>query len=345
VDVVHSEGFGNSETDLVADEPTADVATMPDWTVTRTFEEFAQMCCGRSHLNLLTDPNSFSLTHRAARVGPVSVAEANIGSDTWVNCVELCSTYRVLVLQSGHTEWETGGLSASAGPGTAAVYAPEGIGAAGWAAGSKVISFKIARGAVEDALSDAIGHQLTTSHVDFTPIMPTTSEPTRTWIRMLSLFTEQLFQPRGRMRNQLVGLPFADSLVRAFLLAADYSHRDAVTRTRHPVPSRAIRTAVEIIEENAHLPLTVSSIAKRSHISVRALQQGFRDHLGASPMTYLREVRLRRAHQTLLASDPSTATVDDIARRWGFTNAGRFAAAHTARYGEPPRITLRRSRI
>ena len=67
--------------------------------------------------------------------------------------------------------------------------------------------------------------------------------------------------------------------------------------------------------------------------------------MGASPMTYLRDVRLRRAHQSLLASDPSTATVRDIAFRWGFTNAGRFTAAHTARYGEPPRITLRRSRL
>jgi AraC-like DNA-binding protein len=59
-------------------------------------------------------------------------------------------------------------------------------------------------------------------------------------------------------------------------------------------------------------------------------------------MAYLRDVRLSRAHQTLLESDPSTVTVASVAYRWGFTNLGRFAAAHAARYGESPLKTLRR---
>jgi len=64
--------------------------------------------------------------------------------------------------------------------------------------------------------------------------------------------------------------------------------------------------------------------------------------MGASPTAYLREVRLRRAHQSLLESDPSVTSVSSVAYHWGFTNLGRFAAAHTARYDEPPAATLRR---
>jgi transcriptional regulator GlxA family with amidase domain len=60
-------------------------------------------------------------------------------------------------------------------------------------------------------------------------------------------------------------------------------------------------------------------------------------------MAYLREVRLRRAHHDLLESDPSTVTVGSVAYRWGFSNLGRFAAAHTARYQEPPLKTLHRN--
>jgi transcriptional regulator GlxA family with amidase domain len=59
-------------------------------------------------------------------------------------------------------------------------------------------------------------------------------------------------------------------------------------------------------------------------------------------MAYLRAVRLRRAHQTLLESDPSTVSVAAVAYDWGFTNLGRFAAAHTSRYDELPAVTLRR---
>lgn len=57
---------------------------------------------------------------------------------------------------------------------------------------------------------------------------------------------------------------------------------------------------------------------------------------------YLHEVRLRGVHQSLLESDPSTVTVASVACHGGFANLGRFAAAHNARYGEPPLKTLRR---
>jgi transcriptional regulator GlxA family with amidase domain len=139
----------------------------------------------------------------------------------------------------------------------------------------------------------------------------------------------------------MVGLPFVDSLVRGLLLVADHPHRNVVAGDTQVLSPRAIRTAVEIIEAEAHLPLTVSSIAARCHVSVRSLQQDFRRYVGTSPMSFVREVRLRRAHQSLLESDPSTTSVASVAYQWGFTNLGRFAAAHTARYDELPAATLR----
>jgi len=156
------------------------------------------------------------------------------------------------------------------------------------------------------------------------------------------LLYNQISRPDSLLNQPMVALPFVDSLVRGFLFAGDHSDREALTDDQGLVAPRAIRMAVDIIEEEAHLPLTLSSIAARSHISVRSLQQGFQRHLGTSPMTYLHEVRLRRAHQALLESDPSTATVASVAHRWGFTNLGRFAAAHAGRYGEVPSVTLHR---
>src|SRR5262249_44303955 len=159
---------------------------------------------------------------------------------------------------------------------------------------------------------------------------------------MLSLFAEQLFRVDSILNQPMVGLPFVDSLVRGLLLAADHPYRSLVTGSTQDVSPRAIRAAMEIIEEDAHLPLTVSTIAARCHVSVRSLQRDFRRYVGTSPMAYLREVRLRRAHQTLLDLDPSTTSVASVAYHWGFTNLGRFAAAHMARYDETPVATLRR---
>ena len=324
----------------MADLDTADDLDMLEWARAERFDDFALMCCRKPHLSLLSDPDQFSVTQRAGRVGPVLLSEILVGSDLSMACGDMCDAYRVLVLVTGHTECVHRGVSVSAGPGSAAVFAPEGLSAARWEAGSRIVCFKIDRRTVNDALSDALGRQVM-SRVDFTPIMPITAAPTRSWINMLLLFKEQLFRPDSLINQPLVGLPFVDSLVRGFLLAAHHSHRYFLTTGERLAAPRTFRKAVEIIEEEAHLPLTVSSIAARCGVSVRSLQQDFRRHMGASPMAYLREVRLRRAHQSLLESDPSTTSVASIAYHWGFTNLGRFAAAHTARYDEPLAVTLR----
>jgi AraC-like DNA-binding protein len=325
----------------VKERPTANGTESHTWTPAKRFDDFALVCCGRPHLTLLTDPDAFSLTQRVGRMGPVTLSEIVVGSDMSMDGGEVCGSYRVLVLQSGRTECLHNGSAVSAGPGTVSVYGPEDLGSARWPAGAKMICFKIERSAVDDALSYALGRQVT-SQPDFTPVMPTDAAATRSWINMLVLFKEQFFRSDSLLNQPLAGMPFVDSLVRGFLLAADHSHRDSLTRDQRLVAPRAICTAVDIIEEEANLPLTVSSIAARCHVSVRSLQQGFQCHLGTSPMAYLREVRLRRAHQILLESDPSTLTVASVAYHWGFTNLGRFAAAHAARYRATPTETLRR---
>ena len=84
---------------------------------------------------------------------------------------------------------------------------------------------------------------------------------------------------------------------------------------------------MDIIDAGPHLPLTTSTLARQCHVSVRTLQEGFQHHLGISPMTYLRQVRLRRAHRDLRPADPSHSTVASIAHGWGV---------------HPPRQLLRR---
>nr|WP_281173749.1 helix-turn-helix transcriptional regulator [Mycobacterium genavense] len=275
------------------------------------------------------------------RLGPATVAETAVESHMSVDAGELCGAYRIVVMRTGYAEGLYRGLSYAAGPDAATVYPPHGRASGKWSAGSRFISFKIERSAADDALSDALDWQVM-SQPDFSPVMRTDSAPTRSWINMMALFKEQVFRPDSVLNQPLVGLPFVDSLVRGFLLAADHPHREALAKDVRLFAPRAIRSAIEIIEEEAHLPLTLASIATRTHISVRTLQQGFQRHLDTSPMAYLREVRLRRAHQALLRSDPSQVTVASVVYRWGFTNLGRFAAAHSARYRETPTETLRR---
>ncbi|MCV7164197.1 AraC family transcriptional regulator [Mycobacterium stomatepiae] len=307
-----------------------------------TFDEFATLCCQEPHLTLRSDPDSFSLGQRAGGVGPVTLSQLAVRTDVSLDCGERCSGYRVNVLQSGQFESTHRGSSRRAGRGTVAVYQPEGETAARWMAGTRMLGVKLDRGVVDDAMSDTLGRQVT-SQIDLAPVISTTTAVGRSWVSMLLLLYEQIARPDSLFNQPLVGLPFADSLIRGFLVAADHPDRDAVAEDGPRPAPRTIHAALEIIDAEAHLPLTVSELAARTHVSVRSLQEGFRSHLDSSPMEYVRRVRLRRAHQMLLDSDPSSVTVASVAYRWGFTNPGRFATAHIESYGEAPSVTLRRT--
>jgi AraC-like DNA-binding protein len=53
--------------------------------------------------------------------------------------------------------------------------------------------------------------------------------------------------------------------------------------------------------------------------------------------------RLKQVNLALRNADPSMGNVAELARRFGFTELGRFAGAYQATFGETPSRTLRRA--
>lgn len=105
--------------------------------------------------------------------------------------------------------------------------------------------------------------------------------------------------------------------------------------------SETIGRAITFIEERAHDEISVADIAAAAYVTVRAVQLAFRRHLATTPLAYLRQVRLERAHGELLSADPDRTTVTAVAAGWHFTNASRFSAYYRTVYGVPPAQTLR----
>lgn len=110
-----------------------------------------------------------------------------------------------------------------------------------------------------------------------------------------------------------------------------------------PSTSAALRRARRFCEEHAAEPITLGDIATAARVSVRTLQSGFREQLQTTPMAYLRNVRLARAHADLvhIAATGSRTTVTEVALRWGFTHLSRFAAFYRQTYGHAPSVTRR----
>ncbi|WP_409239812.1 helix-turn-helix domain-containing protein [Streptomyces sp. PA5.6] len=140
------------------------------------------------------------------------------------------------------------------------------------------------------------------------------------------------------INNSTVRLPAAPA---SAVLPSDAPTGPAPADGRGAHPG-TLRRAVTFIEKNAHTDIGIADIAAAAGVTTRAIQLVFRRHLDATPLQYLRRVRLDRAHRELRLAEPTTQTVTAIAYRWGFSHPGRFAADYRAAYGEPPSHTLRR---
>lgn len=322
-----------------------DVAAVPGWSSARSFEDAVELCGAALYphqkIGLLRAHTSFSLTQRVASLGPVTVGEMIFGAPVWMDCGDEHPTYHVNIALSGYLESMHRSRRLTVHQDMAAVYQPHGETAIPrWEEG-RTLFVKIERSFVEDTLACSLGHA-PTPRIDFDAALPTKSGAGRSWLHLLLLLHRELFAPNSPVRHPLVGRPLVDALVRGLLVTADHPDRQALLDGSPRATPHMVRAAVDLIEAEAASPLTVSMLAYRSNVSVRTLQDGFRRHLDTTPMNYLRDVRLRRAYETLLHGDPSLTTVAAVAHRWGFGNVGRFAAYYTARYGERPADTLRR---
>lgn len=105
-----------------------------------------------------------------------------------------------------------------------------------------------------------------------------------------------------------------------------------------PAP-RHVRRAMDFIWAHADQPITLADIASAAETSPRALQEGFRRFKDTTPITYLRNVRLMKAHEDLL-NPAKPRSVSIIAVSWGFFHMGQFSAQYKQAYGHLPSETL-----
>jgi AraC-like DNA-binding protein len=103
-----------------------------------------------------------------------------------------------------------------------------------------------------------------------------------------------------------------------------------------------LEQAIDFIQHNAARDIGIGDVAAAVYLTPRTVQYMFRKHLGTTPTAYLRDVRLKRAHEELIVADRTTTTVAAVAVRWGFAHTGRFAVLYRNAYGKSPHETLRR---
>lgn len=155
----------------------------------------------------------------------------------------------------------------------------------------------------------------------------------RSWLRLVNAVAEQP-DDDPLLGNPAVADRIAGLLTDGFVVAVSATG----PAQSGPLRPRIVSRVIEALHADPGRSWTAADMAEIAGVSVRRLQEGFRDHVGRSPREYLTEVRLEAVHAEL--SSAAATTVTDAALRWGFTHSGRFSAAFRARFGVTPSQVL-----
>ena len=103
-----------------------------------------------------------------------------------------------------------------------------------------------------------------------------------------------------------------------------------------------IGRACDLLEDRSGTSLHVEELADTLGVSVRTLNNVFREQMGISPRHFVRAYTLNAARSALRSAEPGSVRVSDIAARFGIWEWGRFSRDYQQLFGELPSATLRR---
>ncbi|GAA4878367.1 helix-turn-helix domain-containing protein [Actinomycetospora straminea] len=163
--------------------------------------------------------------------------------------------------------------------------------------------------------------------------------PARAVVRADSEFCRLLV---ARVTDQLDAAPTSDVVSTRLLdwLVTD-TVRDVLTAAAGEVTATdpGVAAALAAIHDDPSGPWTVARLAAHAGVSRAAFARRFREEVGTSPLSYLREHRFDLAERALV-TEPD-ATVAAVARRVGYANPFSFSTAFHRHRGHAPSAVRR----
>ena len=282
--------------------------------------------------------------HWFSRVERLNLGSTNVQGDVRITAPPPQAFYILNLVTCGHVAVTYGRTSTVLTPGRGVAMGPtESFEYEDWSEDCMVFGVRINRDDLENDLEGMLGHPITRP-VMFKFSMDLDQGEAAAFMRALELLQSELRRPDGMAQSEALAARMAQLARTALLVSQPHNYTDELTTPQRPAAPSTIQRAVELIEARPEGVVTVADLARAACLSVRAVEDGFKKHVGIPPMAYVREVRLARVHADLRAADAHSATVAQIAHRWGFAHLSRFTAAYRRKYGVLPSHTLRQGR-
>ena len=172
-------------------------------------------------------------------------------------------------------------------------------------------------------------------------VLGRTSEAT-SFRRYLEFISQELLRGGSLFNSPLIATEIQNTIFSMLLSLSDNNYLPLENQLEESCLPAYVRLARDYIESYLELPLSLADITAAAGVHVTTLLKGFKQHYEISPIAYLKQKRLEAAHRTLLAGDPLTTSVTEVATQWGLFHLGRFARDYRQLFGELPSETLTR---
>ncbi|WP_103662829.1 AraC family transcriptional regulator [Microbacterium sp. CJ77] len=203
------------------------------------------------------------------------------------------------------------------------------------------LSLMVSRDHLQLEVQNLLGRELSRA-LEFSGEIDLSTPGAQTMMQALRMIDDASHDEGGLLAHPLATQRLEQVVMHSLLFAQPHNHSAALAGPA-PVPGvRPVTHAVELMRNDLARPWSISELAAEVSVSARSLQEGFRRSLAATPMSYLRLLRLEQVREELLTTE--AANITEVASRWGFTHLGRFAAVYREQYGERPSDTARSAR-
>jgi AraC-like DNA-binding protein len=287
----------------------------------------------------LGDPATLNFIADGMRLGPLAVIEIQYGADVCVTSPDLVTAYQVLVPLTGTVRARQLGHTVAGNSTLAVVLQPVGDIELYWSADCRLLSVKVDRSVLEREV-DAVLDRKVASPLPLGPTFALAAGPGRSWAALVRLLLEEQRGPDALLTAPPIARRWRELVVCGLALTVEHPYSNEPP-SRRP---RTVKRTLDAMHAEPGYPFTSRDLAVIAGVGVRVLQESFKQHLGMSPLTYLRRMRLDGVHAELRTADPWQVSVSEVAVRWGFTHLGRFAGAYRERFGESPSQTLKNRR-
>lgn len=301
--------------------------------------EVARVFCPHS-LTTTTREEKLKTVHNRITLGDVTLNYLDYGAEVRITPGELNSFYLVQIPLNGSAEISCGKEMILSDVSMASIPNPLEKLDMIWHSGNPQLMVYINRATLEKRLEDLIGREIHVP-VKFELGMDLTTQNAKSWRNLIDTLVSDV-DNEGLTMHAGIRHQFQDLIITGLLLSQKHNYSESIGTSIEPITSRSVRLAMAACEANPQDPLTVTDMAHFAGVSIRSLQDGFKKYVGMSPTDYLRNVRLNRVREELLAERSFDSSIADIAFTWGFTHLGRFAKLYHERFGELPSETIRK---